>query len=928
MKTKTLQFLAVAASVAMLAGCASAPERIRAQITDLTNQKRYADARSVSVKRNPGGFPQTEEEAVKAQMIRDVVNPAEIKDITDQLTDGVEGCIARRDYNGARNLIWTTGIDMVPAVAAEINPLKDRLLRERVNLAQYVQATNDMVRIVGDCLKKNDFAGARKYLHGIRPVPVWTRDVTEAIAAVRASLVRTKVPAPEAEKAVTAARAFLEELFADNALRAARIAAGSEFKPDDRDFRTQLDAFKAALAAQGCGEQARNQAVAVITQVANPALRALWRPVKDGVSPPTAIGTTRLNAMIDEMRTALYKQRVVPAQIAFRARELREKILPLVEAGKLEEARAAIHSYGVTGYPEIDDAVFAVKLGLLNARVNVAEWETRREALTKAVEEALARKDFEGASAVIAADAPVPVYGAAVDQALGTAASEASKIGAPQEGAEAVVADARVRLDDVIAPRPDFNRESRILQAYADELAGLAGKKDEDAPDWSAVRAALDNAAKWLVADDMPKDAADALMNDVMAGFMALVSSGADAAADALTTEQLNRMLAELKAELSARISAAVAEKMAADAAAEADRMRQIALEMAARAAAAVDFDTRINGFVEAVSDRAEPDVNRILADGARALRLRRAGANLSAEDATSLFVAAVYMGYDDVMHLAFTLGADVNAPAAKDGLARPALLLALQYGFRGRASDILAKADRSVRDARGDGVVHYAVRGGNGAALVDLLREGADTRTPGFGGATPIVLAADLGYAGFVQALIPFSELEKADAAGFTALLRAAQNGRTDIVRMLVAAGASLKAKTVNGDGALELAAMANAPALLDYLLDDKKIAPTARVVSQLVIAGNVPTLQRMIAHGAKLQDAHLAVAVKRGDFPMVKYLVNQGMDVNADVVKQVCLEGRSPGEGQNAGPNDGTYYGPDGESILAFLHEQGQRF
>ena len=43
MKTKTLQFLAVAASVAMLAGCASAPERIRAQITDLTNQKRYAD---------------------------------------------------------------------------------------------------------------------------------------------------------------------------------------------------------------------------------------------------------------------------------------------------------------------------------------------------------------------------------------------------------------------------------------------------------------------------------------------------------------------------------------------------------------------------------------------------------------------------------------------------------------------------------------------------------------------------------------------------------------------------------------------------------------------------------------------------------------------------------------------------------------------
>ena len=73
-------------------------------------------------------------------------------------------------------------------------------------------------------------------------------------------------------------------------------------------------------------------------------------------------------------------------------------------------------------------------------------------------------------------------------------------------------------------------------------------------------------------------------------------------------------------------------------------------------AAAAVDFDARINAFVEAVSDRTEPDLNRILADGARVLRLRRAGAKVSKDDATALLVAAVYMGFDDVANLALVL--------------------------------------------------------------------------------------------------------------------------------------------------------------------------------------------------------------------------------------------------------------------------------
>lgn len=979
------------------AGCASEPDRIRREMQMLTNQRRFDDARAVKVKHNPGGIPKTEEETVKEEMIRDVVNPKQIEFLEGQLKGSVEKFVQNREFDNARDAVWKPIPNLVPEVEKPVSELRDKLLRERINRTQFIQLTNNMAKAVAGAVARKDFAAARKAINDVRPVRVYAGDIAATLEKIRKALVDVKVPAAEAERTISVIQPVLEKLFEDTIRRAKVVGAGDAFKPDTKKYREALDDFRKTLEAQGVDSQTANRVSSAVDKIAEKALRALWRPQEDyEVLPPEAIGTTKMNEMLEEAKKALYEGTVVPAQIAHRAGELRAKVLPLVAAGRLDEARAAIHAYGVTAFPEVDDPVFAVKLGLLNARVNPAEWDVRRAALSKSVEDALARCDLKGASAAIAAEQPVPAYGAQIDKALNVAAAETARLGFDKNGAQEVVGDARNVLYDIIAPRPEAAREARIMQAYLDEVADIASERKSDDPDWSSVRKALDNAAAWLVKDDLSKDEADALMSDVLAGFKALASGTGDAGPDALTTEELNKRLSGLKADLSAKIAAAVtamskaaeivdeapslsseelarrldqlrkfatakvspefadkllrdttaaarerieaakaakaaakaeADAKASAARAEAERLRQLALEMAERAAAAVDFDARINGFVEAVSERSEPDINRVLGDGARILRLRRVGASLSRDDATSLLAAAVYMGYDDVMNLAIVLGADVDGVAAKDGLGRTPLLIALQYGFKGRAASVLEKADRKARDARGDGSLHYAVRGGNGTALVDLLRAGVSAKKTGAGGATPIVLAADLGYAGFVQALVPFSDLEKADGEGFTALLRAAQNGRLDIVRNLVAAGAELGAKTGDGDGALELAAKANAPDLLAWLLDEVKVAPTDRVVTQLVFAGNVPTLQLMVAHGARLQDARLADAVERGDFPMVKYLVNQGMDVNAEVVKAVCRKHREPGEGQNAGPNDGTYYGPDGESIAAFLREQGQR-
>lgn len=896
---KVFSILCTAVCSVILVGCASNPNRVRAQIIAYTNQGRFEAARNVPVKHNPGGIPMTDEEQVRNELVRTYVNPAEAKFVTNRLDKAVAAALAKKDFDVARDSIWTTGLTLIPEVARMVEPHKDALLREKVNIAQYIHTTNELTKAVRAAVARNDFAAARKAIAGIRPVRVWTGGVEKALNEVRARLVRENVPAKDAGKIIETARTALAETFQDLELRRDMTVAGNAHKPDEAAFMKSLDAFIDALKEQGCPEERRNELAKVIEEAAAPAFRALWRPVEDVEDPsPRVLGTTRLNELVAEAGKTLYEDVVVPAQIAFRTKELRDKVLPLLDAGDLDAARDAIHEYGITGYNEVDNAVFAVKLGLLNARVNPATFAARTADIAKDVEDALSTGDFKAAADAIAVAQPVPAYSAHVDNAFAKAASGAETIGVSAEATAEVVSNVQNVLYDALAPRPDAVRDAKVLPAYARELAAMGETPTE--LDWSAVRKALDNAVKWLVADDMPRDEANRLMADTLAAFQANTDAPA-AGIEVLTTAELNRRLADFKAELSAKVATAVAEKMAADAkeqadaeaveaGAEAERMRVLALEMAERAAAAVDFDARIAAFVEAVGDRVEPDMNRILGDGARVLRLRRAGSPIAPADASSLLVAAVYMGFDDVMNLALTLGADVDAPSPKDSLARPALLVALQYGWRGHAAVVLDKADRTLRDARGQGVVHYAVRGGNGSALLELLHADADTKTPDAEGATPLELAADLGYAGLVRALLPFSNPAAADKRGFTALLRAAEDGRLDIVRILAAADESLLgARTADGDGALELAALANAPDLLAYLLDERRIAPTERGTSQMVIARNVPTLRLLVAHGARLLDAHLAAAVKLGDFPMVKYLVSQGMDVNAEIVKKI---------------------------------------
>lgn len=589
---------------------------------------------------------------------------------------------------------------------------------------------------------------------------------------------------------------------------------------------------------------------------------------------PGGIPQTDEEKAKNEMLTLV--DRAEAKYIAARIKQLRELILADLKKGDDAAARKRIYTFGITGQSRVDAAVFLIKTGMLNSRVNPAAYARIGLAAEKEAREALAKEEFQKAIEAYRRIRLVMAYPDAVDAGLDEASAEAVKQKCEKEGVEALVADAKLWAYGTIAPRDGY-------------------EKTDFVPDWTKVEKQLDIVREALVQDDIPQDEAQKLVTSLLDGIKAYFND--HATDEEMTTKELNERLSALRNELYLAVQDAIQRAIAKAQAEEAARLRQLARDFAAMVASEVDMNARIGALVAAIGDRTEPDVNRILGDGARVLRLYLHGeeASISPADATSLLAAAAYMGFGDLVNLAFALKADVNGASAKDSFGRPPYLLALQHGFKGGVKNLLAKADRKKADAYGYNALHYAVRYGTPGDLMEAVDSGIDAKAAAKDGVTPLMVAARLDSASFVQALIPMSDVKAADKDGYTALHYAIDAGSLPIAKMLILSGADPLVKSKEGDTAIERAVMRPDEAILAYLLDDvrvngKNLVPTERAVSWCVIHSKVIPLTTLVAHGAKVTDRHLAASVltdgKDDVLDMVKYLVEQGCDVNAKEV------------------------------------------
>ena len=127
-----------------------------------------------------------------------------------------------------------------------------------------------------------------------------------------------------------------------------------------------------------------------------------------------------------------------------------------------------------------------------------------------------------------------------------------------------------------------------------------------------------------------------------------------------------------------------------------------------------------------------------------------------------------------------------------------PDLLAAIRAGNNETVARLLrAGADVNTRDAAGATALMHAAAFASTETMSLLVRDGANVNATNEAGATALMWATD--DADKVQLLLEHdAEVNVEGPSGTTALLSAALRGKTDVMRMLISAGADLQKGTV----------------------------------------------------------------------------------------------------------------------------------
>jgi len=114
------------------------------------------------------------------------------------------------------------------------------------------------------------------------------------------------------------------------------------------------------------------------------------------------------------------------------------------------------------------------------------------------------------------------------------------------------------------------------------------------------------------------------------------------------------------------------------------------------------------------------------------------------------------------------------------------------------------------------------AIEDSQSAAAVNIISQGADVEEANRAGTTPIIRAAELGLADVVKALIEKNaDVNAKSNPGYTALMLAADNGHDEVVKILLKAGADVTARSDAGMTALGYAKAARKHTVAQILRD-----------------------------------------------------------------------------------------------------------
>ncbi len=134
---------------------------------------------------------------------------------------------------------------------------------------------------------------------------------------------------------------------------------------------------------------------------------------------------------------------------------------------------------------------------------------------------------------------------------------------------------------------------------------------------------------------------------------------------------------------------------------------------------------------------------------------------------------------------------------------------------------------------ANGETALHIVTKGRDTTWLNFLLAKGANANVRDHAGNTPLMVAAQLGWADGISLLVQRrASVDMANSAGETPLIRAVQNRDVNTVRLLLMAGANpAKRDIASGLSARDYAARDPRGALILRTIDEARPKPKASV-------------------------------------------------------------------------------------------------
>ena len=791
-------------------------------------------------------------EAKKAAYLA-ALREAAIKAAIDELTAKVKQLVAAGEFAKAREAIWeatsTEDIDM----NNHVRKVGIELMLKLVNPTHWAAIEKEFAEKAKEAKENSSYDDAIAWVEAYPDIRTYTEAIDAKLDVVRDELAKIGISADKVQPVVDEtqkATIEVERLVSHVDEVKKSVTKGDKELPLD-EYEKLLAEYRTALVRNDCTEENADKLVANFKAKIEPYIAILTGGTEKS---ELLLGSNAINDRLAQLRAKTVDM-LKSQKYRHVFTDLIAKVSEAVAEGRYSDARNVVRDIELVQDAEWDARIYATRIGLLNSVVNPSQCAALLKEIDAKAKELFDAKQYE---AFVEYAKNYEYVHDTYQQIIDALAQVKSAM----VGLTIAEEDAGKYIDKLSA---------RIREWMEKRTGSYTAETDKDLAELEKALAELE---KGIVAQYYRPEEVQKFCETVKAEILALIAK----TPDPMTTWELNEALkARLDVHL-AKVDGLIAERDAANAAAA-------YAKLLAEIDAEVSFDAQIAMAEDAISRQigvvcpcAAFEMNAVMGDYARILRLLKRGDKASEEEATTLLVGAVYLNQPAMFKRALELGARIDAPAARDPRRRPAMLVAIQTGHPSFLASINeAKGSPKVVDASGNTALHYAMRSGN-LSVVKAIFSRVDPTAVNEKGETALFSALRRNQAGAAKFLI---DLFKGDSDAKTAELRKA----------------FVAAKNAAGKDAFAVACESNARDVLDVLAAAGAEYGTANLV-EAAGADRVTIAQWLVEHGADVNAEGVMAAAfgnpEDEDTATYKYLVREG-GVALKRMPKCCKETRA---------------------------------